>query len=776
MINPNEFNIEKLSINDIIDGKFMYFSNFKYDNTENNILIIKTDEISERPRIHNIDPLYIKSDFEREHFKIPLDLSKKHSKEIFEMFTKIDIFMNTNVIKKKILMETNKKNFNMVYEPIIKYNNENEPYIKIIFNSNKEYKKQGNQKIETVIFQNKNNKITKLNINTITDICSYLNYYSTCKLIIEINKIWINKTPIRREFNYGIKLECKQMEIINSINTLDYKFYLFDNVYVKEDTTCTFIINNFEYSITKKFILNYENDTTLKKCLLKKNNNIIKINFEILVESKYINIIFNIYKNGINEYLNLIHKDHDLYDALKLFLILPNKEYTLFVEKLEKSLEMKKINDDRIDEIYEEYAKDKNIEKYFKHIYNDDHFRKKLLEFNVLPNNEYNNYYNRKYNKFYDLFKETLINKIEKSGLNYKELMDSVNSLDGVISGSIILQCILNEHWNSDIDIYVYSEGNIDFRGIFNTCNNKIDETDFKDIKFSGYLKTSKNINKLIKFKLNSVPIDLIFIDKPYKYYFKEDFDFDFCKNYFDGNELKVLNYESIINKTHFYNMIDIYSIINNSKFIKKRFDKYKERGFKIIPFIDSDLKSKRFLPYEIKSILEIDAGMFDLISAHFVFHSYVNYDKYLFGNYYCEEKTDEHNNIIFLDNNIIALDNENIMTLDEENINFILDDCIITINKKYINEYGADTYLKLLINNKDFSIDKTDSDIIINDESENFKIIKDIYMLGMHDGLEKYKLEMKNNINFRNLLKFYGFLPNKKYANFLKIPHDLLK
>ena len=842
MITPEEFDITKLDMNDIKRNQNIFYSNLKYnyDKTKNGNLVIKTEEI-----------LSYNGIFDNKYLRIFLNESNKNSKELLKMFRKIDLYMNSDKIKEKILNAFPEfmKNIKLVYHNSIKYFDDYEQIIKIMLNTYED-KITGNVKLGTVYYENKENKIKKLKYPT-------MDSHSTCKLIIEFSKVWIGQ--INKEFRYGIKIECKQIEIIhNTKDILDYKNnwltneknMSFNSRLPKENKLVTFIINDVEYTIKKYLILNYV-DTTLGKCLSqKKGNSIIKINFEIPIKNKYIDTIFNIYKNGIEKYFYIIQQDSDLRDALKLFLILPNEKYSLFDVQHENSNKTEN-NEIYTNKIYKKLKNGGDIEQYFRQIYHDAFLKKKLVQFKVLPNDGYNEYYFKKYTKFSDLFKTTLINKLENCGINYEEFIESVNSINAaceaaskaVISGSLILQCILDEHWNSDIDIYIY--GMNDFKindlKIFEKKINKVNESDAKKIDFFDYLKSSKNINKLIKFKLNGVPIDLIFINKPHQDYFKENFDFDFCKNYFDGNQLTILNCDSIINKTCFYKIHNINYLINNSMFIKKRFDKYKSRGFKIVSIFDSDFELKNLSPHEIEKIFDIDRDLGNEIYKNLYLNSYIDYGKYLFANYYIynehninindkyhayvfqdtssddesemidemshrtnsddesemidkvehEANSDDESEIIdkvlyeinpdgtleIIDETLHEVNPDKLMDeisnkYDEE-INFIVENEKISINKKYIYSYKGDTYLKLLINNNKLFSEQNNDDIIINDNLENFKIIKDIYTIGV-DGLEKYKTEMKNNINFRDLLKFYGFLPNKRYTSFLKIPYDL--
>jgi len=211
--------------------------------------------------------------------------------------------------------------------------------------------------------------------------------------------------------------------------------------------------------------------------------------------------------------------------------------------------------------------------------------------------------------------KKMIINNLTKIGLS-GSFVDSVMEINGIMSGSFVLQTYLNADWNSnDIDIYMesdifschfydwitgYSYGHKLPLGFgmeksnliaLNRSQDNYDDTlceflelflkdtfgeDVSNIvvkkveKDSGY-STCSYFNKLIKFKINNVNIDLILCKcRPFSAICQ--FDFDFNKIYFDGYTIGAMNWKAIHSKTSWNNFmidrtIDRNNISNESRY-----------------------------------------------------------------------------------------------------------------------------------------------------------------------------------------------------------------
>ena len=201
-----------------------------------------------------------------------------------------------------------------------------------------------------------------------------------------------------------------------------------------------------------------------------------------------------------------------------------------------------------------------------------------------------------------------IIDKINKKLLSYfddnpslvkrfKELMKKTCS---VISGSFLIQCILNIEWycdNSitDLDIYIPIVGNV-IKVPFKNAYPKSEMDDFMyyAIGHDGYgynpeyhgITTEKiefvnnynNRTQITGIKTNK-NIEAIqnFIDTT--------FDLDVCKNMYyvdeNGEHIRVSSLENILTKSANL-VIDDYQFIKHDRYIINRCKKYERRGFKI--------------------------------------------------------------------------------------------------------------------------------------------------------------------------------------------------
>ena len=107
------------------------------------------------------------------------------------------------------------------------------------------------------------------------------------------------------------------------------------------------------------------------------------------------------------------------------------------------------------------------------------------LSQNIIGANKlFNNYYINNFSK-----------RIRELGFDFDKFNFALTKFDGTITGSFILQCILNEKWDSDIDIYFNEDicKNIENKNydankkfkyginylitLFKNCESKINET-----------------------------------------------------------------------------------------------------------------------------------------------------------------------------------------------------------------------------------------------------------------------------------------------------------
>lgn len=174
---------------------------------------------------------------------------------------------------------------------------------------------------------------------------------------------------------------------------------------------------------------------------------------------------------------------------------------------------------------------------------------------------------------------------------HYQEFMINFND-KAIISGSFIIQCILNENWNSDIDIFIPING---VKQQMTEHGNLLTDIEIflnKYYKFSDYYAANRystdigpqinwirNYSITDEFKIQTIQLNMEYDNKKIYDYLDESFDFDICKNLysFSNNQdiIKIKNLQQILNKK-----IE-FKITENVGSTLKRYKKYKNRGFK---------------------------------------------------------------------------------------------------------------------------------------------------------------------------------------------------
>jgi len=166
-------------------------------------------------------------------------------------------------------------------------------------------------------------------------------------------------------------------------------------------------------------------------------------------------------------------------------------------------------------------------------------------------------------------------------GENYGKFIDTMVKARAVLSGSFILQCILDERWdNSDIDVYVADEeGDKIIQMFFG-----LDGEDY----WSDYYGKFPHIENITNFHitppnyhLSTVKIQVVRVKTDDKYTLRrhvKNTGFDICKNmlYFDKNkrmQIELENLNGIINKCI------VFTVLDTDDFLY-RIKKYSERGF----------------------------------------------------------------------------------------------------------------------------------------------------------------------------------------------------
>jgi hypothetical protein len=193
---------------------------------------------------------------------------------------------------------------------------------------------------------------------------------------------------------------------------------------------------------------------------------------------------------------------------------------------------------------------------------NENNVKNGLVNF-IIKNGSYDNEFT--IDNIYEIEKHRLTN-----------FLDILKEIGGLITGSLVLQCLLKEKWVSDIDIFVSISNyhKLDnflsqyyHRSSINLVNCKYKNMDERIVYIINYIGTEE-----VKFQLICVDIN----PHNLKDFIIETFDYDFCKNIFDGTTLYIHDLNKVMNKT------DNYSISSTLQRSVKRYNKYKERGFNI--------------------------------------------------------------------------------------------------------------------------------------------------------------------------------------------------
>jgi hypothetical protein len=173
-------------------------------------------------------------------------------------------------------------------------------------------------------------------------------------------------------------------------------------------------------------------------------------------------------------------------------------------------------------------------------------------------------------------------------GPHYDQFVENMIENKAILSGSFILQCILDEEWYSDIDIYVDLKHRLNLhKGM------KKMSYSFGEDEYVRYKTALKNIDEITNYYVSNdedtdgydIKIQVITIRTSEKYSLIDHINntgFDVCKNRLtyndDGNlQLYLENYKEAITKTSTFTIQDV----DDFYF---RIQKYSNRGFYFKP------------------------------------------------------------------------------------------------------------------------------------------------------------------------------------------------
>lgn len=159
-------------------------------------------------------------------------------------------------------------------------------------------------------------------------------------------------------------------------------------------------------------------------------------------------------------------------------------------------------------------------------------------------------------------FKTRLTERLKQMTPEYNLILESFFK-DTVLCGGLVLQVALDEYWETDIDLFTTKDdlksiGDHPFRVYPRGC------TMIPGVKqcYSGVLE-------------NNASMDIIHITSLADLF--SGFDFDFCKIWYDGTSLHMINREAVETKSCTVN-VDA----DHMRKPEERIKKYRQRGFKI--------------------------------------------------------------------------------------------------------------------------------------------------------------------------------------------------
>ena len=227
---------------------------------------------------------------------------------------------------------------------------------------------------------------------------------------------------------------------------------------------------------------------------------------------------------------------------------------------------------------------------YTSEVFYGDPFKEEIVKY-LDPKDLYNiRYVSKNFCNIitFKMIKDTIKNNIYQRlrrilGDHTDKFLELLTENSGVISGSFILQCILNETYSeSDIDIYIPTPTNRSKSGIYNSLENYIYNGTMKSKFISGdnqYIYESDNISYIREYQYIDLKIQIIYIFSQNNIEnlwepIKNLFDFDIVKNIYSENALKIYKLSEIMEKTTtFKKSWDLRSSI-------ARYNKYSSRGF----------------------------------------------------------------------------------------------------------------------------------------------------------------------------------------------------
>lgn len=204
-----------------------------------------------------------------------------------------------------------------------------------------------------------------------------------------------------------------------------------------------------------------------------------------------------------------------------------------------------------------------------------------------------------------------MMNRMRKLlGKELEEFINLLNEVGATISGSFIIQCLLNEDWNTDIDIFVPMKGNIISKTPSDNPTSLVDSFLNERFTFKDYIpanrynnfidnkiKWVRSFGSISEMNTNKIDFQVILVDiekDEMKDFILQNFDFDIIKNTYLRNEIKIYNYEDIFSKT------TNFKIGNRLGSSISRCIRYEEKGFK---FLNKEITREQICNIQMESV-----------------------------------------------------------------------------------------------------------------------------------------------------------------------------
>lgn len=296
----------------------------------------------------------------------------------------------------------------------------------------------------------------------------------------------------------------------------------------------------------------------------------------------------------------------------------------------------------------------------------------------------------KKYCNLHINFKNNFINRLTDVGINNtNKFIDILKNTNSIIAGSLILQVILYEQWeNSDMDIFTfnsdkvinqiikimpieqykivelskgyYGEDDITTNDLTNMIKKQVNSTksrlklyrnkklDKGPIKI-GHVKTMNYDGiKIQIICLNRLTNNIDILDSEQqlnllKKFVYDTFDFDFCKNIYDGTNLYIYDKSSIINKCTSISNIQVPTTT------LARIVKYSKRGFTILDvdkyhhkFLSADAHNKKMMEMNQSFKQRLYGRTYEVYIAYYEKSIYVSHHAHYLRNIFTELEIDD--------------------------------------------------------------------------------------------------------------------------------------